>query len=300
VDSVPPDTEVLLDGTSLGTVNSGTFKKDISPASHHTITLRKQNYVDYADHREQIAAGQTITVDGAQMKPFGKLIAKVTPPTATITYKRNGEQHETQAQNNQEVLLSPGDYVINASAEGYSPDQQGLTIVPGKLETYAIALQPKVVIKSGPIVPDDVFVNGKSWTYAGGETWWSYAEKGFSFLRKDGGTFTFALPRDTKPFLKEKVKKYEFVADYTDDNNKILYSLDQHHLIRRVFVDGKERKDERGDTSVNTGEFYRLTVQISPDNIGVKVNGSSDVTKRLEKHGKFGFVNEVVLVAQRQ
>ncbi|HZS55113.1 MAG TPA: tetratricopeptide repeat protein [Bryobacteraceae bacterium] len=299
VQSAPAGTEVWLDGTSLGTTDSsGVFKTEISPASHHTITLKKQNYVDQVEHHEQIAAGQTVTVIGNQLKPFGKLVARVTPANATVTYKRNGEQRETQLQNGQEVLLPPGDYVIRASAEGRLPDQQGFTIISGKEEVYAVTLPSPVVADDGISTPEKLFQNGKSWNYVDEKHWWVYDEKGFSFLKKDEGTFTFILLRDPKAFLKEKIKRYEFVGDYRDEDNKILYALDPHHLSRKVFVDGKERKEDRSETAVNVGETYRLIVQITADTINVKVNGSTDTVKRLNVHGKFGFVNGMVLTAR--
>ena len=144
--------------------------------------------------------------------------------------------------------------------------------------------------------PSKIFENGKAWSTEGG--WWVQPQKGISFTRANETAFTFTLLKDPKSILKEKVKKYEFVADYRDNDNKILYTLDPHHLTRKVYVDGKEQKANKSEQAISApGPTYSLTVQITSDSITVKVNGVADVMKRSEPHGQFGFVNEVVLIS---
>lgn len=292
VDSAPPDTEVLVDGSSIGTVASGALKKEVPPGNH-TVMLKKQYYVDYS-HFQQFAAGQTVTVSGAEMKAFGKLTVKVTPAAAHITYRRSGEPQESALSNNQEQLLPPGDYAIRAEAQGFSSDEQNVTIAPGKEVPYIAALKA-IVITPEKLVPAKVFENGRSWMFTDPDSWWTYDQKGFSFTRQGEGTLVFTLPKDPKMFLKEKIKKYEFVADYRDEDNKIVYTIDPHHLSKKVYAGGKERKEDRSDVPISASESYKLVVQIAPDTVTVRVNGVTDSTKRPEAHGKFGFVNEVVL-----
>ena len=292
VESAPPDTELVIDGSSAGIITPGAFKKEISPA-HHTVVLKKQNYLDYTQYH-QFVAGETITINAAEMKPYGKLTVKVSPENARIVYRRSGGDQDIALENNREHSLAPGDYTVSASAEGYLPDSQNLTILPGKEAPFIATLNPtKVVIKQ--VLPTEFFENGRAWAFTDANSWWTYAEKGFSFTRKNEGTMNFTLPKDPKAFLKEKVKKYEIVADYRDEQNKILYTLDPHHLTKKVFVDGKEQKDQRSDSPLSVGDNYRLTVQITPEMITFRVNGVTDTTKRPDVHGKFGFVNEVVL-----
>src|SRR5581483_1716135 len=103
VESVPPDTEVLLDGTSLGTVSSGNVKKNHpckSPYNHAQKTelcgLRRH---PRADNRWSDGHGYRRQNAG--------MIAKVTPANATIIYKRNGAQQANELQNDQELSLPP-------------------------------------------------------------------------------------------------------------------------------------------------------------------------------------------------
>jgi hypothetical protein len=245
-------------------------------------------------HHELFAAGQTYTISGAEMKAYGKLSVKVTPANARITYVLHGETQEKPLQNNQERSIPPGDYSVKAEADGFFPDIQSVTIAPGKDVPYVAALKPMVLTPESP-TPAKVFENGKAWSFSDPNGWWTYAQKGVSFTKRDEGTLTFTLAKDSKPFLKEKIKKYEFVADYKDEQNKIQYTLDSHHLTKKIYADGKELKDDRNEVPINAADSYKLVVQIAPDTITVRVNGASDSTKRPETHGKFGFVNEVVL-----
>ncbi len=291
VESAPSDTEVLIDGTSIGTAASGALSKEVSPGNH-TVTLKKPNYEDYV-HYQQFTAGKTVTISGAEMKPYGKLLVKVTPAAAHVTYKRAGETQEKSAQNNQDHSIPAGDYIVKAEADGFFMEQENVTIAPGKEVSYTVSLKPTAVAIE-KIVPSKIFANGASWT-SDSSGWWTYAQKGFSFTKADEGTLNFTLLKDNKAFLKEKRNKYEFVADYKDEDNKILYTLDPHHLTRKVFVDSKEVKDQKTETPLTVGDYYRMTVQITPDSITLHVNGATDVIKRSQTRGKFGFMNEVVL-----
>ena len=292
IDGAPADTEVLLDGSAIGTVASGAFKKEVSPGNH-TVQLKKQNYVDYNEYH-QFAAGETISIKGSEMKPYGKLSVKVLPESAHLSYRRGGADQDVPLQNNQEVFLPPGSYTVTAADDDYFSQTQTLTIRSGAEEPFAVSLirKPKA---DAFVTPSEVFENGKAWAFTDPKSWWAYDEVGFSFTRKTEGTLAFTLLRDPKSFLKERVKKYEFVADYRDEDNKILYTLDQHKLTRKVFIDGKERKDQRSEQPLSVADSYRLVVQITPELITVHVNGATDTTKRPDQHGKFGFVNQVVL-----
>lgn len=293
IDGAPPSTDVLLDGSSIGTVDDGTFKKDLQPGTH-TITLKKAEYLD-SPHYHQFVAGETFTISAADMKPFGTLMVSVTPTTAHITYQRNGDPQPKSLENNKQQPLLPGDYTVKAEADGFLPDTQLVTVASGAVVPYSAGLKPSItnVIKQRPA---DLFEDGRSWVFNNPDGWWIFGEKGFSFMRQLEGTFMFTLLKDTQGLLSEKVKKYEFVADYVDDENKVLYTLDPHHLTRRVFAEGKELKDGKSDIPITVGDIYKLIVQISQETIIVRVNGVMDVSQRPGTRGKFGFVNEVVLI----
>ena len=293
IDLAPPDTDVLLDGSNIGTTDGGSFRKDLPPGSH-TVTLKKADYLD-SPHYHQFVSGETFTISGADMKAFGTLMVNVTPTTARVTYQRGGDPQPKSIENNRQQALLPGDYTIKAEADGFLPDTQLVTITPGAIIPYTVALRSSAagVVKQRP---SDVFENGRSWVFNSLDGWWIYSEKGLSFARQLEGTFTFTLPKDTQGLLPERAKKYEFVADYVDDENKMVYTLDPRHLTRKVFAEGKELKDKRSDISINPGDNYKLIVQISPETVIVRVNGVMDVSPRPGTRGRFGFVNEVVLI----
>jgi hypothetical protein len=293
IEGAPADSDILVDGNPVAGYSAGTLKRDLAPGQH-TITIRKHNYVDFV-HYDQFAAGQTYTINAAEMKAYGKLLVKVTPANARLTYKLHGESEDKPLANNQEQMLPPGDYTVKAEAENFLPESANITIAAGKESSFTTALKSAVITPETPN-PSKTFENGSSWTFSDPKSWWTYGQKGLSFTHRDSGALSFTLPKDTKPFLKRSFKRFEFVADYRDDKNKIQYTIDSHHLTTRVYEDGKELKEFHKDVPVDAGDVYRLSVQIAADTITVNVNGATDVTKRPDSHGKFGFVNEVVLI----
>ena len=102
IDGATRDAEVLIDGTSRGNVGSdGSFRlNDLSPGDH-AITLRKADFEDKQLSRA-FAAGQTIRIAGAEgqlVSLFGSLDFHVSPPSASITYRRPDETLAHAAEN---------------------------------------------------------------------------------------------------------------------------------------------------------------------------------------------------------
>ena len=292
VENAPADTEVLLDGNSWATISSGTFKKEVPPGPH-TITLRKPNYVELP-HFYQLTAGQSVSLNAAEMKQFGKLTVKVTPANAHVTYRLHGDKEDKSLLNNQDNSVPPGDYSLHAEAEGFVPTSQDVSVTAGKETSYVVGLTPAHNTPE-TITPAKIFEDGKSWTYSDPNGWWTHAGRGFSFTNRGEGTLNFTLPKEPKQYLKG-VRNYQFVVDYRDEDNMTLYTLDARRLTRKVYADGKEVKEERSETPVSRNDVYRLAVQIGADTITVRVNGASDTFKRSQAHGKFGFLNEVILI----
>ncbi len=294
IESAQPDAEVWIDGKPAGNITSGgTFKKPDMTPGNHTVTLKKHNYVDLPLYRD-FKVGETATLSGADMKAFGAITLKVTPSNARVTYRRAGENQAVDLPNDQEHWLPPGDYVIRAEADKYDPGQDTVTISPGKVSPVVLALTPTGGTPPPPPKPSTVFENGASWTAPDPLSWWLHDAKGYSFLRRNEGTFTFTLLRETKGLLKEKVKKIEFVANYKDEGNKILYTLDAHHLNRKTISDG--HTDDKADVPVGAGSTYKIIIEITPGSIVIK-NGNQvlDTVKYTGAPGKVGFVDEVAL-----
>ena len=118
IEGATREAEVLIDGTARGVVgNDGSFKvEDLSPEAH-TLTLRKADYEDKQISRT-FTVGQPVRISGAegQLTPFGILEFRITPPNASITYKRAEEAQARAAENGKTVHVRAGRYLVTATA----------------------------------------------------------------------------------------------------------------------------------------------------------------------------------------
>ena len=295
VESAPAGASVLIDGVSAGTVdsNGGFSSKEISPGSH-SIGLKKQGFEDLSVSQE-FKAGDTITLSGEGMRPFGAMALKVSPLSARITYRRDGDAAGVTAENNQTLSLKSGSYLITAEADNFQPKSATVQVPPGKPVSVEWALLP-VARPIAKLTPARVFENGDAWkTSASG--WWIHAN-GYGFLRANLGTFVFDILREEqKGFFKNRTRKIVFVADYRDENNRIVYTLDGHNIIRKVYSNGHSGADAKSPHEMEGSSVYRIAVEITPAAILIRGRNGKvlDSVKRQGSPGKFGFQDEVAL-----
>ncbi|MGA8027297.1 MAG: protein kinase, partial [Bryobacteraceae bacterium] len=267
IQSAPAGANVFIDGTYAGAVGSnGAFTTKVNPGNH-TITLKKAFFDDLKIERD-FKAGETAAVNPA-MKAYGFLALKVMPANARVTYHGGTETQEIERSNNATYQLPPGDYVITAEASGYSPSSATYTVSPGKSVTVDLDLKPIPRAPITTLTAEIVFENGSSWKTE--SHWWIHDAKGLSFFRARQGSFIIDIQKGTsKAFIKSKVKKVTFFADYKDPANRIAYTLDAHNLVKKVFVYGHASEESKIDHGMEGLSAYRLRVEITPSTIIIK------------------------------
>jgi eukaryotic-like serine/threonine-protein kinase len=297
IESAPVGAEVLVDGNTVGTVSSGgTFTRELSPGKH-TISLQKPNYVDYSETRE-LKAGQTAKINPEEMKAYGAVAVKITPPNARITYRRANESKEANWLNNGEHSVPPGEYVVVAEADGFAPRESTVSVAPGKTTSLAWELKetakPALAVRS----PATVFENGAAW-HKDDSGWWVHDAKGYSFLKVTEGTFGFQILRDApKNFFKSKVKKVTFVVEDKGNADRVVYTLDARRLTEKIYSGGnvEEKKFDLGP-----GQTLGLIVEMTSDAViiktgaGLTLDSFKRTIKRSGTPGRFGFQDEVAL-----
>src|SRR5260370_1264565 len=80
-------------------------------------------------------AGQTVRINGLEgqlTSSFGSLEFRVTPPGASITYKRADETQSHSAENGKSARVRAGHYVVTATATGYRAHAETVTMEFGK------------------------------------------------------------------------------------------------------------------------------------------------------------------------
>lgn len=294
VQGAPAGADILVDGQPVGTVDaSGNFSKEVNPGSH-SIGLRKQGFEDLNTSLE-FKAGQTASFNAAAMKPYATVAFKITPATAHVTYRRDGDTNTSSAQASDTVSLKPGSYQISADAENFKPRSEVIQLTAGKALTVAWTLQP-VAASPHTRTPSDVFENGASWT-TDKSGWWVHSAKGYSFLRAAHGTFAFdILKEEQKAFLRTRTKKVVFVADYKDEGNRVVYTLDGHTLARKLYSDGHGEAEAKAPLGAEPSDVCRITVEIAPDSVVIR-DGNGKVLDSIKRKGpgKFGFQDDVIL-----
>jgi hypothetical protein len=292
-----PDAEVLIDGVHAGAVTAaGTFTSDLSPG-HHTVTLRKPGYEEFATTRD-VNGGESLRISGDGLKQFGTLTFRVSPPSARILYQREGETGSHEVANGQTISLHAGNYEVTADAgDRYSPESAPYTVIPGKGIQVDLILRDiaKATIESR--TPATVFDNPRAWTI-GATSWWVHNAPGYSFLRENKGTFSFdILKQMQKGVFHKGPRKVMFVVDYHSDQDRILYTLEEHQLRRKVYSASGESPDKKVAHGMDDAPVYRIIVDLEPDRVIIRNRAGTtlDEVKRTSP-GKFGFVDEVSLV----
>jgi eukaryotic-like serine/threonine-protein kinase len=316
IEGATPQAEVLLDGAPKGTVDAeGSFSLADVPPGEHTVGLRKADF-EPKQVVKAYTAGQTVHISGAegQLKPtpVGTLAFRVSPSSATVTYRQLDESQMRKAENGQELALKAGRYEVAASAPGYQPRQESVTIESGKTQPIGWTLAPTTAPSGrGPVVTPvaekktpDYFQDPGSWTLS--DAWWIHKGTGTSWLIRSQGAYRIEFLRKTsKVLFVTKNRRVDWVIDAKDSNNQIEYLFDFKTLVRRVTVGGNttESKPVKLPAAAALGESYAIEIEVGTDRIVIKDAQGKELDQYqrpnpAEPLGKFGFKGEVGLVVK--
>jgi hypothetical protein len=313
IEGATREAEVLIDGTVRGVVGSdGSFKvDDLSPAAH-TLTLRKADYEDKQIPRT-FAVGQPVRISGAegQLTPFGILEFRITPPNASITYKRTEEAQARTAENGKNVHVRAGRYLVTATAGVNRERQATVTVEAGKALPIELTLPPPPSddTKKAPppappkqIVTKDHFRDPDSWTQDG--AWWTHKGDAVSWLNNSQGTFVIQFLRQKSGLIK-RTRRVEWVIEQGNSLNRIEYWFDFSNLDRRVIVAGKTESNRvKAPSGSASAESYTLQIEITPDRIVIKDMQGNELDRYQKPagaapFGRFGFKGDVALAIKR-
>jgi serine/threonine-protein kinase len=292
----PPDTEVIVDGKSAGsTASDGTFRTDLAAGSH-ALTFRKSGYEELS-LRQDAKADAVTQVSGEAMKAVigtGTIALKVTPATAQITYHREGDAQAHETANGQILTLRPGNYEVTATAEKRETKTQMVAVQPGKGVVVDWSLPAAEVRETNNgRTPANTLQDPKDWTVQ--EGWWEHMAPGDGWFLINQGSFTLdILKQPTKKLFGAKAKRVEWLADYQDEKNYILYTLDDHQLRRRAFVNGAGGAETKTVHGMESLKVWRVGIDITNERVAIRnADGKPlDEYKRPKPEaglGKFGF-----------
>ena len=294
IGAAPEGAEVLIDDKNAGAVSAdGTFTKDVTPGPHRVV-IRKANYDDFGQQLD-FKVSQTSQVNANGMKGPGTVVLKIQPADARVTYHRSTEA-PSEAADGHTLTLHAGTYEFSATADNYLPAKQSVVIASGQSIPVEFSLKPVEVPKS-LVTPATYFGKSSGWREEGG--WWIHDVKGSTFLIPRTGIFELAMlnPKDGKAVFKNKTKRITLLADFSSDGNGVVYTVDSKNLIRRTSTDGHLKDENKLDSGLGSDQFYRLTVEITPDTVILKNPAGRviDSVRRTNAAGRFGFQDEVAI-----
>jgi eukaryotic-like serine/threonine-protein kinase len=315
IEGATPQAEVLVDGSPKGAIDGdGSFSlADLGPGDH-AIALRKTDF-EPKEVSRAFTAGQTVHISGTdgQLKPtpLATLAFRVSPSSAVVAYRHVDESQMRKAENGQELPLKAGRYEVAATAAGYQPRQETVTLESGKTQTIGWTLEATpVATGTGTVVkppPEkktpDYFQDPASWTLSG--AWWNHKGAGTSWLAHPEGTFRIELQQVKTGKIIKKVRRVDWVIDEKDPNNQVEYLFDFRTLVRRVTVGGNttESKPVKLPPAAASTEGYAIQIEIGSDRIVIKDAQGKELDQYrrpnpAEPLGKFGFKGEVALVVK--
>jgi hypothetical protein len=233
-----------------------------------------------------------VEIPGALQSITGTLQVKVEPADVrnlAITVLREGES-SPRPLSERSLTVPEGTYTVTARAPGYKEFAATLRIPRGETRTADLRLEPLPQEKAAPKPSFDL----DEWVAAGvwGKQGDIAAKRGGDFVlvprALGAGAYTFSV-------WLQQGRRIEFVADYEDDKNYILYELEKKDIVRTRIVNGKKTDEKKSEHGGNTAEFLSFQVDIAAGRITVRLR-SADRWDVLDEYsgsdladGKFGF-----------
>jgi tetratricopeptide (TPR) repeat protein len=277
-----PGITVLLDQTSVGTIQAdGTLSVSTINPGDHTLELRKERFKPRQLKKHFVAGGaiSLAAADVALEAAPGELKITFMPADARVALVK-GDLLKTVS-SGVPLNLAAGNYTLTArTADGFT-SSAALEIIAGQSRTLDLSLAPNGMSK---------WENPGAWLHEKD----SFVRKGGDFVlygvAPTSGTFVFSA-------MPVKGRTLQWVFNYTDPKNYILFQVDENNFYRSVIRNG-EKTDEiivphKGDKK----SFRALHIRVSPTEI-VHQMKQGETWKVLDRWsepginpslGKFGF-----------
>lgn len=287
------DSEVLVDGRLMGVVGAdGSLTVPGIAAGSHTVLIRKGGYRP----REAVhtfAPGASVEVNGALAALLGRLRIAVTPPgvPAKLVLLREGDS-ERRPISSLLLELPEGMYTVVATAPGYKNYESTVKVIPNETVTASIFLEPATP-SPAPAASRELGV--ADWEKAGG-----WQRQGGVLVRTGGGDVL--LPESLRTgVLRFRIaspgwKRLEWLVDYRDEKNYVLYRLDRSRLERIVLGQGRRESAAKSGHRLRLADAVSVAITLTPAAIQTQIQEGTewklvDESSRQgrEGSGRFGF-----------
>ncbi len=278
-----PGAQVLIDQAPAGTVQpDGTFSLATVTPGDHVVELRKDRYITKRIQKHFVA-GPNITLTGTDVvlqAATGELRITFSPPEAAVTLAKAGEA-PVKVTNGSPLSLPPGTYTLTARIADSLTRSSTVEVVAGQSKSLDLPLAPSGMSKWDD--PSGWKPDKNGFVHKGGE----FVLYGVSPV---SGTFAFSV-------MLQKGHRLQWVVDYLDANNYVLFQLDENNFYRTVMHNGQKSDEFKVPHKSDKKSFRFMQIRVAPNEIVHQVK-EGDAWVILDKWsspgtnlsaGKFGF-----------
>jgi Flp pilus assembly protein TadD len=244
-----PGTAVLVDQTLVGTIQpDGTLSVSTVNPGDHTVELRKERFKP-RQFKKHFVEGGTISLaaaDAALEAAPGELKITFAPADTKVAIVKG--ELVTIVNSGVPLNLGAGSYTLFArTADGFTRSST-LEVIAGQSRTLDLSLAPGGM---------------SNWDDPGG---WKHERD--SFIRTGGdfvlyrvvpasGTFVFSV-------MLTKGHLLQWVVNYTDPKNYVLFQMDDKNFYRAVIRNGQKTDEIKVPDKGDRKSFHTLLISVSP------------------------------------
>ena len=283
IQGAAPGTTVLLDQAAIGTVQpDGTLNVSTINPGDHVVELRKDRFKP-RQFKKHFVAGASVSLaaaDASLEAAPAEWKINFSPSDAQVTLTKPGESPIKVASGGA-LNLSAGSYTLSArTADGFTRTSS-LEVTAGQARTLELPLAP-----SGMAKWDDA----AGWKQDKG----SYVHKGGDFVlygaSPTSGTFVFSA-------MLAKGRRLQWVVNYTDANNYVLFQMDDNNFYRSAVRNGEKTDEIKIPNKSEKKSFRTIQIRVEPNQIVHQIK-QGDSWLSLDRwaqpgsnltQGKFGF-----------
>jgi tetratricopeptide (TPR) repeat protein len=248
-----PGTSVLIDQTPAGTIQTdGTLSLSSINPGDHAIELRKERFKP-RQFKKHFVAGETIALAGTDIAleaAAGMLKIIFAPPDAKVAIAKPGEL-PTIVSTGVPLNLAAGTYTLTARTAERFTRTATLEISAGQSKTLDLSLAASGMSR---------WEDQAAWKHEGD----SFVRKGGDFVLygvvPTSGTFAFSA-------MATKGRLLQWVLNYTDSKNYVLFQMDDNNFYRSVIRNGQKTDEIKVPDKGEKKSYRTLHIRVSPTEI---------------------------------
>ena len=207
-----------------------------------------------------VVAGQQLEVDGTLQLLPGTIRINVVPAdlAAALSWKREGEEN-IQAFTDNPLTLPEGSYTIIGRAPGYEEARVPAKITAGYSAAAVLTFRKIAAPRVEPAKPNvslaDVEKVG-GWTRENGVLMRTGGNNIVLAVAPAAGTYSFRA-------MMPKGKRLQWLVNFVDAKNHVVYELTDDRLERAQYIDGKKLNTAKARLRVKLDQWIQVTVEVT-------------------------------------